>query len=200
MDKVFVYGNYGGARVGPGEYRLLLSLDGAQSETSVRILPDPKVTATAAEFAAQQQILVQIENTIRDIHQSVNQMRSAKKQVEHYAALLKDNEKAKALLEKGKSIAEHIKVWEENLIQPKQKTFQDVINFNNQLNAQLMHLKGFVDAAEPKVTQGARERLSDLLQEWAGFEKDRDKIINEEMATYNQMYSALGLPAIIMDE
>ena len=200
VDKVFVYGDYGGARVGPGEYTLRLSLDGEESETAVRILPNPKVRATAADFQVQQEVLEQIETTIRDLHESVNQMRSAKNQVEHYAALLKDNEKAKGLLEKGTSIAEQIKTWEENLIQPKQKTFQDVINFNNQLNAQLMHLKGFVDAAEPKVTEGARERLKDLLSEWAGFQKDRDKIIVEEMAAYNQMYSSLGLPAIIMEE
>ena len=127
-------------------------------------------------------------------------MRSAKKQLKHYAGILEKNEKAQELLEKGKTIAEQISTWEENLIQPKQKTFQDVINFNNQLNAQLMHLKGFVDTAEPKVTEGAKERLSDLLSEWSGFQRDRNKIINEEMAAYNQMYSDLGLPAIIMEE
>ncbi len=200
VEKVFVYGDYGGANVGPGQYTLRLSLNGQSSETTVNILPNPKVEATAAQFQEQQDFLVRIENTIRDIHESVNQMRSAKKQLEHYAGILENHDKAKELLEKGKTIAEKISSWEENLIQPKQKTFQDVINFNNQLNAQLMHLKGFVDTAEPRVTEGAKERLSDLLSEWSGFRKDRDKIIEEEMAAYNQMYSGLGLPAIIMNE
>ncbi len=200
VEKVFVYGNYRGARVGPGQYTLRLNLNGQSSETTVTILPNPKIEATAAQFQEQQDFLVRIENNIREIHESVNQMRSAKKQLKHYAGILEKNEKAKELLEKGKTIAEQISTWEENLIQPKQKTFQDVINFNNQLNAQLMHLKGFVDTAEPQLTDGAKERLSDLLSEWSGFQKDRDKIINEEMSAYNQMFADLGLPAIIMEE
>lgn len=200
VDNVFVYGDYRGARIGPGTYRLQLSLGEQTSETFAVVQPNPKVKATSVEFKEQQEFLVQIENTIRDIHESVNQMRSAKKQVEHYGKLLKGNEDAKELLDKGNEIAKRVSEWEENLIQPKQKTFQDVINFNNQLNAQLMHLKGYVDTAEPKVTLGAKERLKDLLSEWSGFRQEKDKIVNEEMKAYNQMYRALGLPAIILEE
>ncbi|MCX2718822.1 VPS10 domain-containing protein [Lentiprolixibacter aurantiacus] len=200
VDNVFVYGDYRGAHVGPGTYRLRLSMGEQTSETTAVVLPNPKVNASAAEFQEQQEFLEQIENTIREIHESVNQMRSAKKQVEHYAKLLKDNKSAEELLEKGKAIAERVGKWEENLIQPKQKTFQDVINFNNQLNAQLMHLKDYVDKAEPRVTMGAKERLKDLLNQWSGFRMEKNKIIQDEMKAYNQMYLALGLPAIILEE
>ncbi len=34
--------------------------------------------------------------------------------------------------------------WENNLIQPKQKTFQDVINFENKLNAEFNMLRSKV--------------------------------------------------------
>ena len=90
--------------------------------------------------------------------------------------------------------------WEEKLIQPKQKTFQDVINFKNQLNAQLLTLKGYIDVAEPKVTQGAKERYNDLLQLWKGLKQEQRTIIQQEMAGYNELYKSLDLPAIIMEE
>ena len=199
-DNVFVFGNYSGSSVPPGDYTLRLSGDGHTSETEVTILPNPKVKSTPQDFAEQQEILTQIENTIRDIHESVNNMRSAKSQLEGYAKLLKDNDNTEELVDKGKVLIERIDTWERNLIQPDQKTFQDVINFNNKLNAQLMHLKGFVDVAEPKVTQGAKERLSDLLVEWNTFKKERDAIINTEMAAYNTMYKELDLPAIIIKD
>ena len=83
---------------------------------------------------------------------------------------------------------------------PKQKTFQDVINFNNKLNAQLMDLKGYVDVAEPKVTKGAKERLQDLLAQWRTFETERNAIVDGEMVAYNAAFKALDLPAIIMPE
>jgi DNA repair exonuclease SbcCD ATPase subunit len=172
--------------------------NGGQSETEVTILPNPNVESTPSDFKEQQSLLSQIENTIRDIHESVNNMRSAKSQLEGNAKLLKDNDAANNLLEKGKTLVGRITTWEENLIQPKQKTFQDVINFNNKLNSQLMHLKGFIDVDEPKVTQGSKELLKDLLNEWSTFKSERNAIINTEMAAYNKQYKDLNLPAIII--
>ncbi|WP_430965434.1 VPS10 domain-containing protein [Spongiimicrobium sp. 2-473A-2-J] len=200
VDKVFVFGNYGGGRIGPGSYTLKLSLEGSTSETEVRVLPNPKVAATQADFEEQQALLVQITETVEDIHKSVNQMRSAKSQLEAYAKLLKDRSGADSLIKKGKVLIKRIDSWEQSLIQPEQKTFQDVINYNNQLNAELMYLKGFVDTAEPKVTEGAKERLKDLLADWAVYEKERDAIVSKEMAAYNQLFKALELPAILLKE
>ncbi len=200
IDKVFVYGNYAGSRVGPGTYMLRLTLEGLTSETQVTILPNPKVTASNKDFEDQQAVLDQIEESITAIHDAVNEMRSAKSQLENYAGLLKDNQQAASLLEKGKDLINRIDTWEQNLIQPKQKTFQDVINFNNKLNAQLMHLKGYVDTADPVVTQGAKERLKDLLAMWKTFSDERDTIVDDEMEQYNTLYTQLGLPAIIMKD
>ncbi len=199
VEGVFVHGGYSGSNVAPGNYTLRLSLEnGGQSETEVTILPNPNVQSTPSDFKEQQTALLQIENTIRDIHESVNNMRSAKSQLKGYAKLLKDNDAAKDLLEKGESLIERITTWEENLIQPKQKTFQDVINFNNKLNSQLMHLKGFIDVDEPKLTQGSKERLQGLMKEWNTFKTERNVIINTEMAAYNRQFEALNLPAIII--
>jgi hypothetical protein len=200
VDQVFVYGSYEGSGVGPGNYLLRLSLEGLTSETEVTILPNPTIKAGPADFEAQQNVLNQIENTIRDIHEAVNEMRSAKAQLESYGKLLKDNGRAKDLLKTGDSLVARINRWEESLIQPKQKTFQDVINYNNQLNAELMNLKDYVDAAEPKLTRGASERLKDLLADWTIYKKERDAIVEDEMAAFNAMYTDLGLPAIIMKE
>ncbi|WP_297692521.1 glycosyl hydrolase [uncultured Eudoraea sp.] len=200
VDKVFVYGNYSGSHVAPGNYVLRLSLEEEVAETEVSILPNPKVKASKSDFDEQQSVLNQIENTIKNIHESVTKMRSAKKQLKTYEELLEENETAADLLEKGKELIKRIDSWEQNLIQPNQKTFQDVINYNNQLNAQLMHLKGFVDSSDPKVTQGAKQRLADLLNDWKTFEDEKKAIVNTEMAAYNKMYIDLGLPAIILKD
>ena len=199
VNGVFVYGNYDGSRVGPGTYTVRLTLDSTEVRQEVRVLARPGLQATPAQFAEQQQALVQIEGAIRDMHQAVNQLRSVREQLKGYKGLLKEQEKANPLLEKGDALLERIKAWEERLIQPDQKTFQDVINFNNRLNAELMYLKSYVDAPLPELTRGARERLGDLLEEWASLAGERDAIVNEEMQGYNQLYRELGLPALIME-
>ncbi|WP_445386098.1 VPS10 domain-containing protein [Robiginitalea sp. IMCC44478] len=200
VDGVFVYGDYSGSRVAPGNYTAKLKIDSLESSVSFTILPNPKIKAEAAAYREQQQALDQIGDAIRDMHLAVNQLRSVKKQLQAYESLLKDNDKATPLIEQGKELLDRITKWEEQLIQPKQKTFQDVINFNNQLNAELMYLKGFIDVAEPELTQGAKDRLKDLTEAWGRFARERDAIVNEGMQAYNTLYQELGLPALIIKD
>lgn len=198
IDKVFVFGGLSGSSVAPGKYQLKLSLDNIISETEVMILPNPTINSTTEDFNEQQAMLVAIENVLKEMHESVNEMRSAKKQLDNYAALLKDRNNAKALLEKGKELAKRITSWEENLIQPKQKTFQDVINFNNKLNAQLIQLKMYVDQDDPKVTTGAKQRFEDLLKDWSVYKNEKNEIITSEMKSYNKLFDSLKIPALII--
>ncbi|NAS12883.1 VPS10 domain-containing protein [Poritiphilus flavus] len=200
INKVFVFGGLSGSGVAPGNYTLRLTLDGESVETEATILPNPAIQATAQDFAEQQQMLVTIENTIKEMHESVIQMRSAKTQLEAYAKLLKDDDNAKTLIEKGEALTKRINSWQENLIQAKQKTFQDVINFNNKLNAQLIQLKGYIDQADPKLTQGAKERFKDLMKDWQVYKDERDAIINTEMRGYNDTFSSLSIPALIIEK
>ena len=198
INKVFVFGGHGGSSVAPGNYTLRLTLEDETVETQATILPNPAIQSTPQDFAEQQEILVKIEATLRDMHESVNQMRSAKSQLSNYAKLLKGNTDAKPLLEKGKELLKRINSWEENLIQVKQKTFQDVINFNNKLNSQLIRLKSYIDQADPKVTQGTKELYNDLMDDWQVYKNERDAIINTEMKAYNSLYRSLDIPALIL--
>jgi hypothetical protein len=154
----------------------------------------------AGDYADQQKMLADLAGMMEEIHNSVNQMRSARKQLKGYKELLKDNESAEGLLKLGDSLIGRIDSWERNLIQPDQKTFQDVINFNNQLNAEIMYLRGFIDNADPELTAGARERFKDLQDDWKVYSEERDAIVKSEMAGYNAEFKQLNLPAIIMEE
>jgi len=200
IHKVFVFGGLSGSSVAPGKYTLQLSLEGKTVATEAVILPNPSIQSTPEDFSEQQSILVRIENTLKDIHTSVIQMRSAKTQLTQYAKLLKNNDKAKALIEKGKELQKRINTWERNLIQEKQKTFQDVINFNNKLNSQLIQLLSYINQADPKVTKGAKERFNDLMNDWLVYKKERNAIISTEMEQYNTLYTSLHLPALIIDK
>ena len=200
INKVFVFGGLTGSSVAPGVYTLRLTLEEERIETAISILPNPAINSTIEDFTAQQKMLVTIENTLQDIHTFVNQMRSAKNQLTRYAKLLKNDKQMSSLLEKGAALTKRINSWEENLIQAKQKTFQDVINFNNKLNAQLIQLKSYVDQANPKITSGAKERFTDLMNDWQVYVNERNTIINKEMNAYNVLYKSLDIPALIIDE
>lgn len=199
INKVFIFGGLSGSSVAPGNYTLRLTLDKDTVETIITILPNPAMNLNLQDFVPQQKMLVTIENTIRAMHEAVNQMRSTKTQLNVYAELLKDHENATPLLEKGEVLSKRINSWEENLIQADQKTFQDVINFNNKLNAQLIQLKSYIDQADPKITTGAKERFTDLMKDWDVYKNERDAIIKTEMTAYNALYKSLKIPALIIN-
>ena len=200
VNKVFVYGSYEGSRVGPGNYTARLTYGEEQQETTLTVLPNPKIEASQADFDEQQKLLIEIDNTLGDIHNAVTRMRNIQMQLQHYSEVLKGKKEFLAVRDKAKTIEKKLKAWEVKLIQPKQKTFQDVINFNNKLNAEWMYLKGFVDSDDPKVTQGAKDRFQDLMEQWKTNEKELNSIIEVDFEAFESLYRSMEVPALIIQE
>ncbi|SEP56490.1 hypothetical protein SAMN05444359_10149 [Neolewinella agarilytica] len=199
VDKVFVYGSYAGTLVAPGTYTLRLTQGETTVETTANVLANPTIKATAAAYAEQQEVLAQVSGAITELHESVTKLRSAKEQLSAHKKLLKGKPAVETVLTLADSLLAHIDAWERELVQPDQKTFQDVINFHNRLNAELMELKDYVDGPHPTVTAGAKARLTDLMTEWKPLAARRDAILGAEMMAYDKAFKALGLGAIILD-
>lgn len=200
IEKVFVMGDYRGHLVAPGEYQIKLTNEDKTAIAKVKILPDPRIQADEKAHQEQQAFLMQIETAIKDIHESVNQLRSVKKQLDGHLEVLKQIEGQEELVKKGEGVIDAINKWETDLIQPKQETFQDVINFENKLNGQLMALKGAVDAHDPLPTAGAKERLDDLNAEWEPKKQELTRIVKEEVGGFNEAYLKAGIPILIMPD
>jgi hypothetical protein len=199
VDKVFVYGSYDGTLVAPGTYTLRLKQGEVVTETTAKVLANPTIKASAADYAEQQSILAQVCEAITDLHDSVNKLRSAKDQLSAHKKLLAEKPAAKDVIVLADTLITHINAWERELVQPDQKTFQDVINFHNRLNAELMELKDYVDGPHPTVTAGAKARLADLMGEWNPLVVRREAILGAEMMAYDKAFKALGLGAVILD-
>ena len=200
IDEVFVYGNYAGSTVGPGIYTARLTYGSDITETTITILPNPNVGGSAADFDEQQQLLVKIDLALYDIHTAVSNMRSIQSQLKHYSKILKSKIAFKVLLEKASLIEKKLTSWESNLIQPAQKTFQDVINFNNKLNAEWMNLKQYVDSEDPKLTQGAKDRFQDLTEVWNLHQTELNVIINDDFKAFEAMFKKLNVPSLLIPE
>lgn len=200
VDGVFNMGDYRGSTVSPGTYTIRLMSEKDTLTTTANVLPMPKMNTNTSDFARQQEMLQGIESMVVAMSESVNAMRSAKAQLNSYKKLLEEQENTETLVDTASSLVKKITAWENNLIQPKQETFQDVINFQNQLNAQLMSLKSFIDVADPKINQGARDRYQDLKTEWMQYQSEKKQLIDVELKAFNDMYKQLNLPAVILKD
>ena len=152
------------------------------------------------DYQEQEQFLTSVAGMAEEIHTSVNRLRAIKAQVEALMERTKKMSQGEAISTAGKSLVEKIDEWETQLIQPKQKTFQDIINFENQLGNQVLALIESVDGTEPPVTGGARERLSDLQSQWAGHRTAMENLLAEDVTAFNTMVKASVDPVIIPEK
>ena len=199
IQGAFVYGDYTGYRLPPGKYKARLNYKGTSSETEMNVIQDPSLKVTAADWNEQQKFLNNISNEVSEIHKSIIAMRKVKKQIETYNELLKDVKDSKELIEKGKELIKKIDEWEANLIETRQKNFQDVINFSSKLNVEFLYLKNLADAHDPRVTDGLKARNTDLDKEWVKYKNVYDKDLRKAIDNYNALFKNKNLPAIIWE-
>ncbi len=193
----YTMGDFRGHRLSPGKYKAVLSFKGSTSETEFTLVQDPNLKTTTAEWVEQQQYLIRVAKNISAIHQSIVDMRKVKKQIEHYNELLKDKNENKELVDAGTALIKKITDWESNLIETRQRNFQDVINWPSKLNAEFFNLKGLADAHDPRITNGMKVRLTDLEVEWMKYKAQMDGDLKKALDEYNQKFRNANLSPII---
>jgi photosystem II stability/assembly factor-like uncharacterized protein len=195
VKNVFVFGNYSGYLVSPGVYKAKLELNGNTSETELTILGNPNINATAKDWEEQQQVLSSITSSISDIHKNVNEIRKIKKQLVHQTEILKDNSSAQKVLDDAKKLIKDIDAWEANIVEGRIQNGQDVINWPSKLNVEFFNILNRADAADPRITDGIKKRLSDLQSQWST-EKSKLTAIKKSVADYNALYKSQQLDAV----
>jgi photosystem II stability/assembly factor-like uncharacterized protein len=193
---VFIYGDYRGYRVAPGQYKIRLTHRGQVSEQMVDVLPDSRVNVSAADWQAQQVMLQTLGDQINEIHRTVVQVRKIRKQLDAYNEVLKDNKAAADLLKKGQDLVKKINDFESLLVEPRTKNGQDVINWPSKLSAELFTVRGRVDAHDPRITQGNRERHADLTAEWNSHQQAL-QALRKEIQAYNLEFKNQNIPALV---
>jgi photosystem II stability/assembly factor-like uncharacterized protein len=198
VDQIFVYGDYRGGVVPPGYYTARLSNGKQTTNCEFAILADPRIEAEPKDYEYQARILREIEKQVADIHLSINKMRVVRDQIHSLVELLERSNEHKDLISTGRDAIQKIQSWELSLIQTKQQTYQDAIHLSNGLNAELLDLKQKVDTPSPNVTEGAKERLQNLTEQWAAQKALMENILNQDVGTFNEIFKEKNIPALII--
>ena len=187
VQDVFIEGGYDGHRAVPGYYTAVLN-DGKQSKTvAFKVLPDPRIVATAKDYEDQHLLASKVEAGINEIHKSVANMRKLNKQLSDLQEQLSDTTKYKAIREQSAKVQKTLAKWEEALVQTKSQSNDDVINYINKLSADYVFLKGELDANIPYVTNAQLERYTELDQLWQPLKKQMQDLVNKDVAEINKL-------------
>lgn len=200
IDNIYVVGDYRGGIVPPGAYTVQLHTPEDTLQQHLTLAPDPRLRVPPKAYEEQGQLLEMVEEDIRNIHRSVKQMQDIRSQIKTLLRFLENKKEFKDLVVAGQEAIDRITDWEQRLIQTKQETPQDAINYENQLNAQFMALKDALDSHNPSVTGGVRRRYNDLAIQWQNKKKEMQDILDEEISAFNKIFKSRELPALIIPQ
>ena len=200
IDNVYIEGSYSGRKIVPGTYTVLLKVDGVEQTTALQLHADPRTNSTAAEYAAQDELLAKLEKDVTDIHVAVTRMRGLTKQINDMVKLVENDNSKSEMVTLSKSLIKKINEWEGKLIQPKSQSYDDVINFVNKLSANIIFVHGEVNSNIPYVTAGQKARYEELHAEWLVYQKEMEQLMNKDVADFNALCRTLSIANVILPE
>ena len=194
------FGDAPGYRVMPGRYGVRLTVGDAPPQTqSFEVRGDPRIPASATDFAANGRFLESVFGAIVGLHSGVNDIRDVRAQVT--AVIGQATEAglsgAEALEAAGTVLADSITVLEDRLFQKRRAAQQDMVAYEGLLNMQLTALMGEVDGSDLPPRAGVLERWNDLEAEWVVEEAALVRVLGEMLDAFNQLARDSGVPAVI---
>lgn len=199
IPDVFVLeGDYRGHRVAPGNYKARMIFGDERAEVDIKILPPPHLTVSENSWKSQQSLMKNIETQISEIHRSINNSIKIGKQIETIKQQYGSEENLGDLIEAGEALEEKIKKWESNVIEKRQKGFQDALNWPARLNSEFFFIRNNLDTYDPSIPEGYKERFKDLDGEWQEYRKVYQEIINKDVKEFNDLFQQKGIPALVV--
>ena len=181
----------------PGKYNVTLTYGDYTKTSDFIIMPDPRKSISQDDYNKKSQLLQNIHDDVESIYNSLQKMQDVRNQLNDLQnRLSSDYNSIKNL---SNETIELIDLTESKLISPKQKTFQDVINFRNQLDAQFLDLLNTVNGNIPPLTTGELQRFDDLHLTWMEIKKSYDKVL-ENVKSINTMIIENSVPFISKGE
>ncbi|MGK0487753.1 MAG: photosystem II stability/assembly factor-like uncharacterized protein [Candidatus Endobugula sp.] len=194
VDGVFMGLGAGGHRVAPGKYTVSLTYGDSTITKDLEVKVDPRWSATAEDFRVQQELLITVRKMIVNVQEKANELRSIRSQLNDLKGRVSKDDYPEIVEEIVRLVGE-IDATEEKMIQPKQKTFQDVINFPNKLEVSLLHIYGTIDGIEPPVTNGQKGRVKDLQFEFTQV-VEKISLVEDQIEALNELIRAKFVPII----
>ena len=199
---VMSLGYTGGAWVAPGTYRVRLRVGSWSAEQELLVRADPRLDVTLADLQEQHAATLRVRDMVSETHEAIRSIRVTRVQLASAANRIEgggfDEGVKKRVRSEADSIAARLTAVEEELIQTKNESRQDPLNFPPRLDNQIVYLYGHVNSGYGRPTAGAVERASDLRGELDGHLAILGRIFRVDVAAFNQFLLDSGVTGVVV--
>jgi hypothetical protein len=188
--------NVTGPLVPPGTYKVRLNAAGKPVGTETfKVLPDPRIKATLAEWQEQSKLALQIRDRFSEANEGVKEIRRVKGEVVDRQGKLSGAQQSQfnAI---ARPFATGLTEVEDSLYQTKNRSGQDPLNYPVRLNNRIGALLGVVQSSDGRPTQQSYDVYKVLSSELTRDVTKLQKLMNTELPKLNAILKAAGLKEI----
>lgn len=193
----YIEGSYRGHKAIPGNYTATLKYPGvAEQKVEFKILNNPMYQNTADQFKEWNDFMTTMEQSVSNMHQKVNQIKSMRDQLKDVLKEMSDEAKFVSLKKEGEELVKKMTAWDEDMIQRRSKAYDDVENFPNKFTANYLFLINHADSDIPMVTKPDKDRMAELEKQWEPLNARAKAIIETDVPTYTKKLWDAGIGAV----
>lgn len=197
-DAVMSLSYTGGPKAPTGKYHVRLTADGTTYEQSFTIDMDPRWTdITDDDLQAQFDLALKVRDELTKVNDAIRSIRSAGKQLKSTSNLLAEAGYKADMHRQADSLISQLTDLEQELIQTKNESGQDPINYPPQLDNQIAYLYTVVNGQDTRPTEGSYERFKDI-KEALRPHYERFNELKQEISKYNTSLNKADVPPVIV--
>ncbi len=195
----------GGAFVVPGTYGASLSFrknsgDEVRGEpVRFEVVKDPRVAATEDDLRQQHNLVRQAQALLERMHERIGAIRDARGQLEAVAKRAREADRwTDVLEEQAETLGKGLTDVEDEMIQTKNESSQDPINFTPRIDNQIAYLYGHVAQNYGRPTGGSFERFRDLEAEAAPILERAESLLGSGVEDLNRALQEAGITGAVL--
>ncbi|MEP6819651.1 MAG: glycosyl hydrolase [bacterium] len=189
-------GEMRGPRVVPGMYQVRLTIDGQTTSQNFEVKADPRLSASAADYAKQLELGLKIRDKVTETHNAIIQIRDVRKQVDDLLKRVAGQPSYKVINDAASSLKKNLTSVEESLYQTKNRSSQDPLNFPIRLNNKLAALAGVVQSADAAPTDQSYAVYEELVVQIDAQLAKLAQIMKTDVPVFNQLVRDQNVPAV----
>ena len=181
----------------PGTYQVTISVSDESQTQSFEIVKDPRVSTSQEDLEAQFELLIKIRDRLSETHDSVNKIRSIRRQVDEWVKREEGHSSAEIISKSADALKEKLLSIESELIQVDYSGVRDINNLPTRLNLRLAELIAVVAAADFAPPKQAYEVFEDFNGRLDPQLQKLQKVVDKDVPEFENLVHELEIPAIV---
>lgn len=181
--------------VPPGSYTAKLTVGDRSSSQAFEVLADPRLAMDAADIRQKQSLLQEIYREAETLRAQVIALQGIRSDTQALAEIMPPDSSIE-LGSAGAALVQQIDSWLNKVVEEDNPHFVDAGHSPGRLDFSLFEVLSLVDRSITPLTQGVLARADNVRQRYQFAQEDYNRILSDQLATFNSIASELSMPPI----